>query len=139
MEPALELASPNDFECFHCHKVFQGSVYEIVSERCRLHFDEQVPYVESENLCGFECYCSRACLESRVANVMARENVPITHPGMSRVANCAACQSPVDRTDFHRAYLATLSEPLDDITWETVEMDCLAVTCEKCSSGSSDE
>jgi hypothetical protein len=130
----MELAQPDHFECFHCHKIFQGRVYEVVRERSRLHFDGRVPHVESDNFCGLECYCSRSCLDARVDRVMAREHVPATYPGRSRIANCAICHASVDRTAYHFAYLATLSEPIDEITWDTVELDYLAVLCETCST-----
>lgn len=130
----MEDALSNHFECFHCHTTFRRKVYEIVRERCRLHFLERVPYFEIEDSRGLECYCSRGCLDSRMDEVMGDEHVPLTLPGLSQVASCAHCQSPVDRTSFHYAYLATLSEPLDDVIWDTVEMDCLAIVCETCSA-----
>ncbi|SAK48337.1 hypothetical protein AWB75_01124 [Caballeronia catudaia] len=129
MEPVFS----DNFECFHCHTIFRDGVYEIVHERCRLHFEERVPYVENQDLRGIECYCSRACLEARLDGVMIREKIPVTRPGPDRVANCAVCRLPVDRTNFHRAYLATLSEPVDDITWDTVQMEYLAIICEDCN------
>ncbi|WP_157696069.1 hypothetical protein [Caballeronia temeraria] len=134
----METVPSDQFECFHCRRVFYGGVYEIVHERCRLHFEERVPYVESLNLRGLECYCSRACLESRVDWVMAREKIPVTRPGPNRIAKCSVCQTPVDRTAFHHAYLATLSEPLDDVTWDTLQTEYLAIICEDCG-GSAEE
>ncbi|SPB15376.1 hypothetical protein NOV72_02602 [Caballeronia novacaledonica] len=128
----MDTVLSDQFECFHCRKTFGGGVYEIVHERCRLHFEERVPYVESLNLRGLECYCSRACLESRVDRVMAREKIPVTHPGPDRIANCSICRTPVDRTEVHHAYLATLSEPLDDVTWDTLQTEYLAVLCKTC-------
>ncbi len=130
MEPALS----THFECFRCHNRFEGEVYEIVRERSRLHFDKTVPYFESGAQFGLACYCSRNCLNASIGDVMMHEKVPITFPKMNRLANCAICRLSVDRTSFHRAYVATLSEPMDDAIWDTLEMDCLAIVCERCAA-----
>lgn len=128
----METVPSDQFECFRCRRIFRGGVYEIVHERCRLHFEERVPYVESLNLRGLECYCSRVCLESSADRVMAHERIPVTHPGADRIANCSICNTRVDRTEIHHAYLATLSEPLDDVMWDTLQTEYLAVLCKAC-------
>jgi hypothetical protein len=95
----------DEFECFTCNKKFKKRVFEISREWDCVDFKKAIPEVEIEGAYGLECYCSWSCLETRRAEVMASEGVPIRRPGLEPFEICAKCGGPVDMAKFHLAYV----------------------------------
>jgi hypothetical protein len=113
-------------------QVFQSTVFEIIREWNRTHFEDDPPSVEIQGAWGLECYCSRECLNARRVAVMAAENVPIRRPGIGPVETCAKCGGPVDMTCFHLTYLESSSKNVTEFVSNTVSLDYLAVVCHQC-------
>ncbi|MBB5463681.1 hypothetical protein [Paraburkholderia sp. Cpub6] len=122
----------DEYECFTCNIRFKGRVFSITREWERVDFTKSLPVIEIADAEGLECYCSRACLEKRRDEVMAKEGVPIRYPDIGPVESCAKCAEPVDMTEFHLTYLQ--DESVDEGTFvsRTIDVDYLAVVCKQC-------
>lgn len=120
------------YECFHCGCAFRTTIFEVIREMDRVHFETDPPMVEVREAEGLECYCSRTCLDAHAPIIMARERTPISHPGIGPVEVCARCQGPVDMTRFHLTYLASAAMN-EGFSMRGLEIDYLAVVCDQCS------
>ncbi|WP_155681571.1 hypothetical protein [Burkholderia stagnalis] len=129
----MDTVDSDAYECFHCGRQFRTTVFEVIRERERMHFDTDPPTIEVQEAEGLECYCSCACLAARAPIVMAREKTPIRSPGFGPVEVCARCEGPVDMTRFHLTYLAS-SAMHEGFAMRTLEVDYLAVVCDHCSN-----
>ena len=105
----MESPAADEYQCFTCNRRFRGRVFEVVKEWDRTLFEDEPPSVEIEGSTGLECYCSKRCLDARLALVMAAEGAPICPPGIGPIEMCAKCNGPVDMTRFHLTYLESCS------------------------------
>ncbi len=123
-----------DFQCEHCSKMFSEMLFVISKTFERVHFASgDYPEIEIRYGESVANFCSRACLESERAAVMAREGVPIRRPGIGPVEQCNKCQRPVDMTEFHLTYLESAERILSTTVHQPIDVDYLSVLCRHCS------
>lgn len=127
----METLDEDDYECFTCNRIFKGRVFEIAREWERVHFSESIPEVEIEDSRGLECYCSQLCANLRREEVMAREGVPIRHPGLGPIEPCSKCGAPIDMTQFHVTYVDSCVD-VHGFVGVSVDVNYLAVVCSTC-------
>jgi hypothetical protein len=71
-EGTMESPADDEYQCFTCNRRFRGHVFEVVKEWDRMHFENEPPSVEIEGSTGLECYCSKRCLDARLADLPSR-------------------------------------------------------------------
>lgn len=127
-------------ECFYCDACgtrFRSPLYDIGNE-----FDQTLFFVEPRlseiEVMGAKTianYCSPRCRDRKRDELLQREKVRMTFPGIGPVEACSRCGMPVDMTKPHLTYLQM--DTAHD--WDrpnfgvsVLGADTLAIVCQGC-------
>jgi len=123
--------------CDTCDKPFRCPFYDIAKQFERTIFEggDSFPEVEIVGSKSIGHFCSSECRDQGRVEILQRENVRPTYPGIGPIELCSRCAAPVDMTRFHLAYEeSVLDGEWDQMTVIPIDPTVLAIVCNSCSA-----
>lgn len=104
----MDNSAPMDFHCEMCGKVTYDHMFEVARTTERMHYDTAhgIPEAEVADAGTVAGFCSEACLQRSVQEVLRRRRIELLPegPGVGPIETCGICRGVVDRSHWHFSY-----------------------------------
>lgn len=104
----MDNSAPLDIRCDMCGTVTYDHMFEVARTKERMHYDTAhgIPEAEVADADTVAGFCSEACLQSSVQEVLRRRGIALLPegPGVGPIETCGICRGVVDRSHWHFSY-----------------------------------
>lgn len=104
----MDNSAPMDFHCDRCGAVTYDHMFEVARTKERMRYDKthgmpEAEVADADTVAGF---CSEACLQRSVQEVLRRHRIALLPegPGAGPIEICGICSGVVDRSHWHFSY-----------------------------------